>query len=308
MEPSQNLTIVDFPQKFQAIINLAVDGLTSNHSKRAYQKALIDFIKWHLAQEQPKLTKAVVQRYKTILVEAGLAPSTVNQRISAIRKLVQEASDNGFLDQTIANGIAHVKGVKSAGLRVGNWLGRDQAQAILESPDCQKLKGLRDRAILAVMIGAGLRRSEVAALTIEHIQQRDSRWVIVDLVGKGNRVRSVPIPSWTKTAIDAWISAAGIHSGQIFCSFRKGDRIAGRSLTPQALRDLVTGYARRLNLTAAPHDLRRTFAKLAKKGGSNVDQIKLSLGHSSIQTTERYLGIEQDLIDAPCDKLGLRLG
>jgi site-specific recombinase XerD len=307
MGTSQNLTTFDLPEQFQVIINLALDGLTSNHSKQAYQKALVDFIKWYLPQDQPRLTKAIVQKYKTVLVEAGLAPSTVNQRISAIRKLAQEASDNGFLDQATANGIAHVKGVKSAGLRVGNWLSQDQAQAVLETPNCQKLKGLRDRAILAVMIGAGLRRSEVVALTIEHIQQREGRWVIVDLVGKGNRVRSVPIPPWTKTAIDAWVSVAGIHSGQIFYSFRKGDRMAGRILSPQALRKLVRGYAGKLNLTAAPHDLRRTFAKLAKKGGSDVDQIKLSLGHASIQTTERYLGIEQDLTDAPCDRLGLRI-
>jgi len=56
-----------------------------------------------------------------------------------------------------------------------------------------------------------------------------------------------------------------------------------------------------------PHDLRRTFAKLAHKGGAPIDQIQLSLGHSSVQTTERYLGVDQDLTTAPCDVLGLRL-
>jgi len=82
----------------------------------------------------------------------------------------------------------------------------------------------------------------------------------------------------------------------------------GESITPQAIRDIVAGYSEKLeNQGIAPHDLRRTFAKLAHKGGSPIDQIQLSLGHDSIQTTEKYLGVEQDLTDAPCDHLGLRL-
>ena len=83
----------------------------------------------------------------------------------------------------------------------------------------------------------------------------------------------------------------------------------GESITPQAIRDIVVSYAGKLeNQGIAPHDLRRTFAKLAHKGGSPIDQIQLSLGHDSIQTTEKYLGVEQDLTDAPCDHLGLRIG
>ncbi len=82
----------------------------------------------------------------------------------------------------------------------------------------------------------------------------------------------------------------------------------GESITPQAIRDIVNSYAEKLqNQGIAPHDLRRTFAKLAHKGGSPIDQIQLSLGHDSIQTTEKYLGVEQDLTDAPCDHLGLRI-
>ncbi len=78
--------------------------------------------------------------------------------------------------------------------------------------------------------------------------------------------------------------------------------------TPQAIRNIVVSYAGKLeNQGIAPHDLRRTFAKLAHKGGSPIDQIQLSLGHDSIQTTEKYLGVEQDLTDAPCDHLGLRI-
>jgi site-specific recombinase XerD len=295
-------------QALSAIITLVTDGLTSEHSRRAYGKALDDFLAWYTAEGKPGLSKATVQRYKAVLQSSGLSASTVNQRMSAIRKLAQEAADNGMVDQTIANGIARVKGVKSAGVRVGNWLEKKQAQTMIDAPDTKTLKGLRDRAILAVMIGAGLRRSEVAALTFAHIRQREGRWVIVDLVGKGNRVRTVPMPAWAKSAVDEWTKAAGVKSGRVFRSVNKGDRLDGESMTPQAIRDVVNSYGLALGLEVAAHDLRRTFAKLAHKGGAGLDQIQLSLGHASIQTTERYLGVTQDLTDAPCDRLGLRLG
>lgn len=300
------LTTVQTDQS-QAIVNLVLDGLDSEHSKRAYGKAIEDFMTWYDAQGKPGLNKATVQRYKTALQDASLSPSTVNLRMSAIRKLAQEAADNGLLDETVANGIARVRGVKSAGVRTGNWLTRDQAQGMIDAPDTSTLKGLRDRAILAVLIGCGLRRSEAAALTFDHVQQREGRWALVDIVGKGNRVRTVPMPSWAKAAVDAWTEAAGIGQGRIFRRFRKGNRPDGESMTPQAIYDVVRGYADRCGLDASAHDTRRTFAKLAHKGGAGLDQIQLSLGHASIKTTERYLGIEQDLTDAPCDYLGLRL-
>ena len=290
----------------QEIIQIVLDGLTSDNSKRSYGKALADFMTWYKAEGKPGLNKAVVQRYKAALSESKLSPSTVNLRMSAIRKLAQEAADNGFMDQTLANGVARVKGVKSQGVRVGNWLTKEQAQELITLPDLTTSKGLRDRAILSVMIGAGLRRSEVAALSFAHLQQREGRWVIVDLVGKGNRVRTVPIPSWCKAALDAWISKAGISNGYIFRAIYRGNHTHGDQLTPQAVYNVVGEYASQIGLTLAAHDLRRTFAKLAHKGGSGLDQIQLSLGHASIKTTERYLGVAQDLTAAPCDVLGLK--
>jgi site-specific recombinase XerD len=176
-------------QNYQEIISLVLDGLTSPHSKDAYGRALKDFLEWYEAEDRPGLNKATVQRYKVVLEEQGLAPASVNLRLSAIRTLAREAADNGLLDQGLANGIKAVKGVKTAGVRVGNWLTKEQAEQLINKPDTSTLKGLRDRAVLAVMIGTGLRRSEVANLTFEDIQQREGRWVVVDLVGKGNRVR-----------------------------------------------------------------------------------------------------------------------
>ena len=290
---------------FEPIVVMVENSLTSQHSRRAYRKAITDFLTWWDAQGKPPLLKATVLEYRSSLTGA---PASINLKMSAIRKLAQEASDNGMIDPAIALGIARIKGVKSQGVRAGNWLNKHQAQELLTMPDINTLKGLRDRAVLAVMIGGGLRRSEVAGLTFAHLQQRDSRWVIVDLIGKGNRVRTVPIPSWVKLAIDEWAAAAGSSSGLVFRAVHKGGYLTHESITPQAVRDLVKEFGAQIGMPdLAAHDLRRTFAKLSHKGGAGVDQIQLSLGHASLKTTEKYLGVSQDLTDAPCDHLGLSL-
>ncbi len=250
----------------------------------------------------------MIQSYVKFLREQKLSSASINQKLSAIRKLATEAEDNALIDSGLANGIRAVKGVPFRGRRTGNWLTREEAQKWLNAPDTKTLKGIRDRALLAVLIGCGLRRAEASILSFSHVEQREGRWAIVDIVGKRDKMRTVPMPSWAKATIDAWRTVAHLEDGFIFRRVNKGDNLIGESITPQAVRNIVNGYAGQLqNRGIAPHDLRRTFAKLAHKGGSSIDQIQLSLGHDSIQTTEKYLGVEQDLTDAPCDYLGLRI-
>lgn len=304
---SEELAVIQNGKDTQTIVNMVLDGLSSVNSRRAYEKALTDFMAWFRAGNHKQLSKAVVQEYKTCLQAEGLKPATINLRMSAIRRLAAEAADNGLIDTLMANGIGRVKGVKSAGTRAGNWLTREQTEELLNTPDGTTLKGVRDRALLCVMVGCGLRRSEAAALTFGHFQQRDGRWVIVDLVGKGNRTRTVPMPSWTKAALDAWTGELNTHTGLVFWTIDKGGNIRHEGMTSQAVHDVVKLYAGMLGFSLAAHDLRRTFAKLAHKGGAALEQIQLSLGHASLRTTERYLGVTQNLTDAPCDHLGLRM-
>jgi integrase len=251
-----------------------------------------------------------------VLEGRKLAPSTINQHLSAIRALADECAESGLLDQPTAAAIGRVKGVPIRGVRLGKWLTRDQAEQLLLAPP-STLIGLRDCAILGLLIGCGLRRDELANLTFAHLQQREGRWVIVDIVGKGRRVRTVPVPGWAKALVDQWASSAGISSGLVLRRFRKGgwlvyettaDGIAeAAGMSTHAIADVVGTYARQLGWDLAPHDLRRTFAKLARSGQAPLEQIQLALGHQSIQTTQRYLGSELDLADAACDRLGIRV-
>ncbi len=289
------------------VIEVVLNSLSSKHSRRAYERALKDFLLWHQQQGKPPLDKALVQSYVAHLRDKKLSSASINQRLAAIRKLVAEAADGGALDQQTANIIRSVKGIKQEGRKTGNWLTKTQAQQFINCISSNSLKGLRDRVIIALLVGCGLRRNELAELEIAQIQQREGRWVIVDLLGKRNKLRTVPMPSWAKVAVDEWFEATNLEQGKLLRPINKGEKVYGEAMTAQAIRNIVVGYSEQLDLVVSPHDLRRTFAKLAHKGGAPLEQIQIALGHSSIKTTEVYLGVEQDLANAPCDFLGLKL-
>ena len=235
-----------------------------------------------------------------------LAPATINLRLAAVRRLAFEATDTGLLSPELAAGIARVKGAKRIGVRLGNWLTAEQSRHLLAAPDVQTLKGRRDRAILALMLGCGLRRGEVAGLKVDHLQQREEHWVIADLIGKAAHIRTVPVPDWVKAAVDIWLNSTSITHGRIFrCVTRKGT-IWGEAITEKVIWHVVKEYASRVGIAKlSPHDCRRTCARLCHAAGGELEQIQFLLGHVSVETTERYLGCKQRLRFAVNDKIGL---
>ncbi len=286
------------------LVQLVLDSVTSAHSKRAYRTGLEQFFGWWAATApSDSFGRPLVQRYRSYLEEQGRAAATINRALAPLRKLSEEASFAGLLPTATAHAVRAVKGVKRLGVRAGNWLGREQAEQLLALPDRSTLVGKRDRVLLSLLLGGGLRREELATLTMVHVQQRENRWCLVDLKGKGQRVRTVPIPQWAKDAIDEWLTVMPYPEGLLLGKVNKGGRFVGQGMTAPAIYGVVAKYEKLLKVTMKPHDLRRTFGKLAHKGGARMEQIQRSYGHASIQTTQRYLGIDQDLEDAPCDHL-----
>lgn len=188
--PKRVLRLPDLDFAKSAVLN----ALRSTESKRSYRFAIDDFVAWYCSEPRLAFNKTVVLRYRLELEARRLAPSTINLRLAAVRRLAYEAADTGLLSPELAASIRRVKGAKRVGVRVGNWLSAEQAKTLLRSPDPGTIRGKRDRAILAILVGCGLRRSEVAETTTGHMQRRDDRWVIVDLYGKGGHIRTVPVP------------------------------------------------------------------------------------------------------------------
>jgi site-specific recombinase XerD len=214
-----------------------LDAVSSPLTRAMYGKALDEFFVWQSGQRLP-FSRAAVQAYRAHLESQDFAPATINQRLSAIRKLAVEAAANGLIDHGTCAGITEVPGIKKRGVRLGNWLTKQQTQAMLDAPDATTLKGKRDRAALGLLVGCGLRRSEISALEVEDIQQREGRWVIIDMKGKGGRIRTVPVPAGVKARIDTWLAAAGITTGPVLRSIDRHGNL-GESLSGQGVLDLV---------------------------------------------------------------------
>ena len=280
---------------------MVMDSVQSVHSKRNYAKALDDLFAFCASRP---LSRELLMEYRTTMER--LSPSTINVRMSAIRKLVGEARRNGMIGLEEAANLTDVPIVRQKGTRLGNWLTREQAKELLAVPDRSTLKGKRDYVIIALLVGCALRRQELASLNIEAIQLREGRWVIIDLRGKGGRIRTVAVPIWVKQGIDVWMAAARIEKGRLLRPLSKTGKIVGDELGAWAIWSVVEQSSKQIGIEHfGAHDLRRTCAKLCRKNGGDLEQIKFLLGHSSIQTTERYLGSEQDIEIAVNDNLGL---
>ena len=166
--PKTKLGLPDLDHSKTAVL----ESLRSPESKRGYRHAIDEFIQWYCSEPRLSFNKVVVTRFRIALENRGLAAGTINGRLAAVRRLAYEAADAGLLSPELAAGIRRVKGVKKLGVRLGNWLTADEARRLWQAPDANTLKGKRDRAILAVLLGCGLRRRELADLDFTHLQQR----------------------------------------------------------------------------------------------------------------------------------------
>jgi integrase len=245
-------------------------------------------------------------RYRSFLERLFLSAATINLYLSAIRRLADESAESGWLSPEMSIGIRRVKGVKLLGRRIGNWLSADQAQRLVSTVPHDTLLGRRDRAMLGLLLGCGLRRSEVVGLQLDQLQLREGHWVIVNLIGKGGRIRTVPVPAWCKALVDCWIRHSGVREGRVFRRILKNGTRRDDGVTANVVWYAVKRCARQAGIeNLAPHDLRRSCARLCHGSGGELEQIQFLLGHASVLTTERYIGCKQNFRQPVNDRFGI---
>jgi site-specific recombinase XerD len=188
--PKRVLALPDLEHARAAVL----DSLTSTSGHRTYDHAIGQFVTWYCSEPRLAFNRTVVLRYRIHLEQRHYAPATINLRLAAVRRVAYEAADAGLLSPELAAGIRRVKGVRRLGVRLGNWLTADQGRRLLTRGTVQTVRERRDHAMVALLIGCGLRRGELLTLTVESLQQREEHWVIADLVGKPSPHVRAPVP------------------------------------------------------------------------------------------------------------------
>ena len=278
---TEELAVVD-----QLAVILA-ESVQSENTRRSYLKSLNayrEFIRKNGYEET--IDRDMVTRWRNSMTAAGASASTVNVRMSGLKCLIRELQTREALDG--AEACLGVKGVKSRGVRTGNWLNDEQAMRLMNAPPSDTNIGVRDRAILAMLLGVGLRREECASLTIEHLAVQDGCRIIRNLIGKAGRVRSLALPTLVDERLQLWIDRANISSGPIFRSVDQFGHI-GESISDDGIRSVVERRSREIGIPIAAHDCRRSYAAMCRAGGAPLEAIQAALGHAEIGTTSKYL-------------------
>ena len=287
-------------------VRAVLESVGSTITKAMYRKAIKDFLLWLEQQSSPTFTGAAVQSHLVYLESVGYAAATLNQRLSAIRKLAAEAANSDLLPLDQAVQVCRIRNVRQAATLPATSLSKQKSEDLINAPDDQTNKGKRDRVLLALLVGCALRRREVVNLDVEDIQYEDGRGVFIRVVGQRGRIRSIAIPDWVEEALAQWLSAVKIASGPILRAVSRQGKIAANRLSPQTVFNIVRQHGQHIGVAVRPDDLRRTCAKLCHPGDGELDQIRALLGHSSLATTERYLCGRENVATVASERVHLR--
>lgn len=305
----RRLTSAEFQQL--ARVPAAVEwfaNIDNPRTRRAYQNDLEDFCAFvglTGADEFRAVTRAHVLAWRAQLESRGLAGATIRRKLAALASLFDHLLENN----AVAGGNP-VHGVKRPKIETNEGktpaLGDDQAKLLLEAPDTETVKGVRDRAILAVLLYHGLRREEAARLTMgDLVERRGIKHLRVH--GKGKKIRFLPLHPVAAERIYAyleWDSARDISSGPLFRSIR--GKTTGAGVTANGLYTVVAYWARVAGIEVnglGVHGLRATAATNALEHDADIAKVQMWLGHANISTTRLYDRRGQRPEDSPTYKV-----
>jgi site-specific recombinase XerD len=280
-------------------IKITVMNGVSNLTATSYGPSIDDFLNWWFESGESNPIVATTAYRHYLAEERGFKPATANKKLSAIRKLFETAAvfgigkENWPLSFEVSTAIKSIKNIPQHGTTHGTRLNKEQLEALCYAPSGETILGKRDRTVLALLVGCGLRRSEVTNLTWGHLRRDGKVWEIVDLKGKHGRIRTVPVPQWVYDLVLEYSPDKGRDSERIVVSYDRHGNPRGK-ITSQSIYRIVVDYSEKLGFGVAPHDLRRSNARYLRDEGVEIENIQHELGHSSSAVTDRYIGREGD--------------
>jgi integrase len=246
------------------------------------------------------LDPTTLARWRTHLAQAtDKSPNTINRMLSAVKRIMREAANQGYLSYEVATAFEQVAGVKVAALKdrikenARVRIEPADMRLVCETPEVERLIGLRDTALLATLASSGLRVSELVSLTRNQIRPKGRSYVVI-VRGKNDVVpREAPLSREAFGHIQTWLEARPVNSDYIFTAFDgRGARLSDRPISPTATWKVVRKYADEAGLDdVKPHDFRRFVGtQLAR---TNIRNAQKALGHKRLETTARHYVLDE---------------
>ena len=280
---ANRLQTLETPPVVAYLVRLAPSGRRAMAGRLKAVAALlggdVETLPWH------ELRYAHVLAIRTKLAETCETPATANMTLSAVRGVVKECFNLGYLSADEYQRIANVTGIKGTRLPAGRCLTVGEITALLETCD-DSPRGHRDAALLCLMYAAGLRRSEAVSLNLDDY---DAETGELRVTGKGNKQRQLWVRNGAADALENWLQVRGDRAGALFTPIRKGGNVEQRRMTAQAVYNLLRERAQLANVKPfSPHDLRRSFVSELLDRGADIVTVQKLAGHANVQTTARY--------------------
>ncbi|MDE1480093.1 site-specific integrase [Xenorhabdus bovienii] len=228
--------------------------------------------------------QVVLQR----LMSEKKSPNSINLVLCAIKGVAEEARTSRIIDSDTYHDVKSIKRVRGFRVGRGRMLEQDEIKQIFQYVDfCSTAIAIRDAAMISLMIGCGLRRSEVADLEYSNI---DFKSYSIKICGKGNKERENFMPEDTYNRLKVWVETVrGDHSGALFTRIRKNDDVTCDKITTNGIGFVIEQIIINLGMKSfTPHDFRRTYASLLLENGEDILTVKEALGHASVITTQKY--------------------
>lgn len=280
-----------------------VVGQLARRSRRIYANDALRFATW-LEEHNltiPALTFSRMVQYRGFL-EDTYRPATAQRMFSVARRILEDYVRKGVLARNPCEGI---RGFSVENESTHTALKQPEARAVLAAIDRSTKRGLRDYALLVLLLRTGLRRAECAALTLGDFTEQQGHTVVTIQHGKGDKRRIAKVPDDVLRCIQAYLEGVGRQnaapSAPLFVGFRKGDHPTEEGISDKVIERTVAAHGSALGIKLTPHDLRATFITLALEGGAALHQVQYAAGHARPETTERYhkrkLNLDDNAVD-----------
>ncbi|ELY6226772.1 tyrosine-type recombinase/integrase [Cronobacter muytjensii] len=269
---------------------ISLPSAASRQTMRSFLQIVAGMLGARALQHCPwgSLRRHHVQGLLEMLSASGRAPATINTYLSALKGTAREAWMMKLMDTDSYQQILAVRAVRGSRLTRGRALSSEEVRALFTRCEQDKsCKGPRDAAMLSVMLGCGLRRSEVVGLDYDSILEQDQA---LRVLGKGNKERLAFMPDIVCQRLRCWTDTVrGDYPGPLFTRIRAGDDVTSGRLTPQAVYHILDQRRQESGIDGcAPHDLRRTFASMMLDNGEDLITVRDAMGHASVTTTQKY--------------------